>query len=343
MKLIKRLLLVIFLFPNCILGQNEYEIKQRIQESLKEFVFALSYVNDDLEPILPTTIAKEYGSGNYFVFNGREMKFEHFIEDYCYFDLQRHVVNHTLTFPNRIVKRSDNSSDMRWVVSAILKREYATGSKTDIADEDISFTVQWRGMDEPVGLLELRFQSKPRTATKQGSSTGEKTPFTKQREPGKPQGWRHTGETGIHRWGGLYVGELLNGTPHGQGKQTFGSKDSCLSYEGNWENGKMKGLGTMVWRNGDRYEGLFADGELNGQGIFYWPDGDRYEGLWADGEKNGQGTFYFANGDYESGAYVSGKQHGTWIKRNSNGTIIRTQRYDNGVLVRTELYPSKKE
>ena len=172
MKLIKRLLFVIFLFPNCIFGQNEFEIRQKIQESLQGFFDALSYVNDEDEPILPTSIAKEYGSGNYFVFNGREMKFEHFIEDYCHYDLQRNVVSHTLTSFKKIAKKSSDSSDRRWVIRAILKREYATASKTNIADEDISFTVQWRGMYEPVGLLDITFQSRPRTS---GTSTNQRT------------------------------------------------------------------------------------------------------------------------------------------------------------------------
>ena len=172
MKLKSRLIFVFFLFPNCIFGQNEFEIRQSIQESLEAFFSALSYVNEEEETILPTSIAKKYGSGNYFVFNSREMKFEHFIEDYCHYDLQRHVVSHTLTSFKKIAKKSSDSSDKRWVVSAILKREYATASKTDIADEDISFTVQWRGMYEPVGVLELKFQSKPRTSE---TSTNQRT------------------------------------------------------------------------------------------------------------------------------------------------------------------------
>ena len=172
MKLIKRLLLVFFLFPNYMFGQNEFEIRRRIQESLQDFVSALSYVNDEEETVLPTSIAQEYGGGNYFVFNGREMKFEHFIEDYCHYDLQRNVVSHTLTSFKKIAKKSSDSSDKRWDVSATLQREYATPSKTDIADEDISFTVQWRGMYEPVGVLELKFQSKPRTS---GTLTNQRT------------------------------------------------------------------------------------------------------------------------------------------------------------------------
>lgn len=204
MKLIKRLLFVFSLFPNYILGQNEFEIRQRIQESLQDFLFALSYVNDEDEPILPTSIAKEYGSGHYFVFNGREMKLEHFIEDYCYFDLQRQVVNHTLTFPYRIVKRNGNNSDMRWSVSAILKREYAAGSKTDIADEEISFTVQWRGMDEPVGLLELNFPSKPHTPgtiaanpPKDDNQSLSSSPQSRMIDLGLPSGtlWKDTNES----------------------------------------------------------------------------------------------------------------------------------------------------
>ena len=162
MKLLRLLLFVAFLLPCSLFGQNEYEIKQKIRESLQEFFNALSYVNDEEEPILPSTIVAGYGGGNYFRFNGQEMKLQNFIEDYCYFDLKRQIVNHSLSIsPNNITKVSNNPSDQRWAVSGILKRIYAFNIQDTIPDEKISFTILWRGMNEEIGLLEIAFQGIP--------------------------------------------------------------------------------------------------------------------------------------------------------------------------------------
>lgn len=153
-------LLILFSFP--VYGQNEIEIKQKIRSSLESFMSNLSYVNDEEEPILASTIAIEYGGGNYFVFNGREMKLEHFIEDYCHSDLQRQIVNHTLVLTHEgIVKLDDDKADKRWSVNAILKREYASNPILKIGDEKIKLIVSWNDYNEHISILDIAFQSKP--------------------------------------------------------------------------------------------------------------------------------------------------------------------------------------
>ena len=152
------------LFPVTLLGQNEYAIKQGIQESLEKFMDMISYVNDEDEPILPSTIATRFGGGNYFIFNGKEMKLEHFIEDYSHSDLQRQIVNHTLVFTREgIVKVDSDKADKRWSVDATLKREYASNSNIKIGDEKIKFVVSWDDNNEHLSILDIAFQSKPRT------------------------------------------------------------------------------------------------------------------------------------------------------------------------------------
>lgn len=148
------------LFPVVSLGQNEIEMKNKIKSSLNVFMSYLSYVNDEFEPVLPSTIALDFG-GNYFVFNGREVKMTHFVEDYCYSDLQRQNVNHTLVFkPEGIVKLNNNKTDMRWSVDATLKREYASDSDRKIKDADISFIVCLKNDKEYVDILEIAFDCK---------------------------------------------------------------------------------------------------------------------------------------------------------------------------------------
>lgn len=151
------------LFPIQSMGQSEYAIKQRIQESLDGFMNMLSYVNDEEEVITPSMIATRYSGGNYFRFNGKEMKLQNFIEDYCYSDLKRQVVNHRLSIsPNNITKVSNNPSDRRWTVNGVLKRGYATNNRDNISDESIKFIILWRGINEEISLLEIDFYSVPR-------------------------------------------------------------------------------------------------------------------------------------------------------------------------------------
>ena len=159
-KLIRPQIFLFFLFSVPVFGQNEYAIKQKIQESLEEFMNMLSYVNDEEEVITPSMIATRYSGGNYFRFNAKEMKLQNFIEDYCYSDLKRQVVNHSLSIsPNNITKVSNNPSDRRWTVNGILKRGYATNKRDNISDESIKFIILWRGVNEEIGLLELDFHS----------------------------------------------------------------------------------------------------------------------------------------------------------------------------------------
>ena len=62
------------------------------------------------------------------------------------------------------------------------------------------------------------------------------------------------------------------------------------------QTGKRKGLGTKVFRNGDRYEGEWSNDKANGKGRYEHQDGDVYEGFWKDDMAHGQGLYTSANG-----------------------------------------------
>ena len=66
------------------------------------------------------------------------------------------------------------------------------------------------------------------------------------------------GETINYDNGDKYVGNVVNGLPHGQGTYTRSS--------------------------GQKYVGEFKDGKKHGQGIFAFPDGYQYIGEWRDGK-----------------------------------------------------------
>ena len=51
--------------------------------------------------------------------------------------------------------------------------------------------------------------------------------------------------------------------------------------------GKRKGHGIKVFKNGDKYEGEWARDKANGKGKFWHSDGDYYEGFWLDDKAHG--------------------------------------------------------
>eukprot|EP00978_Attheya_sp_CCMP212_P039194 scaffold201592_cov69-Attheya_sp.AAC.2 len=48
--------------------------------------------------------------------------------------------------------------------------------------------------------------------------------------------------------GNVYVGDLLNGEPHGSGRLDYcDNDDDILSYQGEWTDGKHEGMGRKEW------------------------------------------------------------------------------------------------
>jgi len=79
----------------------------------------------------------------------------------------------------------------------------------------------------------------------------------------------------INYEGGIYVGRLKNGLPHGKGILTYAYGDE---YQGQWANGKRNGLGIQMIGNGqggifNRMKGHFKDDE------FISPDFIDYEDI----------------------------------------------------------------
>ena len=87
------LLIVVILFSAFSHAQNEKEIMSRIKDSLNEFMAAISYVNDDEDPVEPLSIANQYRGDNYFMFNEKEMDLLQFIKDYAIYDLGGEVLS----------------------------------------------------------------------------------------------------------------------------------------------------------------------------------------------------------------------------------------------------------
>ncbi len=105
---------------------------------------------------------------------------------------------------------------------------------------------------------------------------------------------------------GVYVGELQNGVPHGQGTFTFLNNSS---YVGTFKNGYFYGHGELTF-NGNKYVGEFKDDLFHGQGILYFASGATLECDWEAGEPHGQGVLTRSDGTEQSGRWVHGNYVG---------------------------------
>ena len=75
-----------------------------------------------------------------------------------------------------------------------------------------------------------------------------------------------------------------------------GIEDEGGEYEGEIENGRPNGKGSLIYRNGTKYIGEFKDGAWNGEGTFFFPDGEKWVGefredapwdiTWLDRDRN---------------------------------------------------------
>ncbi|MDR1552072.1 MAG: protein kinase [Prevotellaceae bacterium] len=103
-----------------------------------------------------------------------------------------------------------------------------------------------------------------------------------------------------------YTGTLKDGIPHGLlGRAVFDDKDQYErnSYNGEWENGKRSGQGTLRYKNRNRYEGDFVDNTFNGCGVLTYASGANYKGQFANGKRNGLGIYKYSSGEIERGEW----------------------------------------
>ena len=75
--------------------------------------------------------------------------------------------------------------------------------------------------------------------------------------------------------GRVYLGEVLEGRPHGEGRMVW---PSDAVHTSTWGDGARHGAGTFREREGAAYVGEFRDGARAGKGRFTWPDGRSYDG-----------------------------------------------------------------
>ena len=100
----------------------------------------------------------------------------------------------------------------------------------------------------------------------------------------------------------VYIGELKDGKPHGQGISTW---ENGVQYVGEWKDGKRHGQGRVTWKNGVKYVGEWKDGGKNTDDIITYD----FEVIWIGEFRNDQPwnvTSYDKDGNIV-GKYVNGE------------------------------------
>ncbi|XP_054638404.1 alsin isoform X2 [Dunckerocampus dactyliophorus] len=176
---------------------------------------------------------------------------------------------------------------------------------------------------------------------------------------GKPHG------RGVLKWpdGRIYTGSFKNGLEDGFGEfvapnKTLNKKDH---YQGHWKDGKMHGVGTYRYANGEIYDGSFQDGLRHGHGMLrsgklntsspsvfigQWAHdkktgygvfdnitkGEKYIGMWQDNQRQGTGIVVTQFGLYYEGSFKDNKMMGTGILLSEDDTTYEGEFSDDWTL-----------
>jgi len=113
-----------------------------------------------------------------------------------------------------------------------------------------------------------------------------------------------------------YKGSFKNNEHHGFGTFINYLKNNKFKYVGNWKNNKMHGNGKSIdYEQGRTYEGDFKNNTMAGLGIMVDSNGDSFEGKFKDGYKHGLGIYIFKSPKYKSKVSVIAKyKKGEFIK-----------------------------
>ena len=114
----------------------------------------------------------------------------------------------------------------------------------------------------------------------------------------------------------IYEGEYKNDQKNGNGKLYFKLLND--TYEGNFIDNNINGIGIYKWNSGEIYNGNFLNGKMNGKGKYTWPDGGFYEGDYINNIKEGNGKFKWANGKIYEGPFKNGNPNGNGILMANN-------------------------
>lgn len=117
-----------------------------------------------------------------------------------------------------------------------------------------------------------------------------------------------------------WQGPCNNGFADGMGSlQWFAGGRPSGRYDGEYQAGKMQGLGTYAMPNGSRHTGHYHHNKRNSQGTYVWEDGTRYEGQFSENMMQGEGQTIWADGSLHIGEYKHDKKNGFGVMRLAKG------------------------
>lgn len=105
---------------------------------------------------------------------------------------------------------------------------------------------------------------------------------------------------------GHYSGDINeNGLPHGYGVFSVESSTwKTWTYDGEWVDGHLEGVGTTVWANGQSYSGEYIQDEETGNGTLILDSGEKYEGTFDSLSIIGNGSLIYTDGTVFSGNFT---------------------------------------
>lgn len=129
---------------------------------------------------------------------------------------------------------------------------------------------------------------------------------------------REPGYEEIEVDGGVYKGIVIDGVREGKGTMIWNGGET--TYEGDWVEDKMNGIGVYSDKGGV-YEGDFTDGIKVGEGTWERAEGAEgsdfdlksYSGNWEEGRCDGDGCTTFIDGYVYEGSFSKGLPHGRGI------------------------------
>lgn len=203
----------------------------------------------------------------------------------------------TLTFVKSKYRQRAGESSFDYE-ERMIKQRHHINTVINRAKEVLSDQFERKEYDRWKGMQRSNASStKPSSYSSSGTSSKE-----------EPQ------EKTIFPEGEEFMGDLVDGVPHGFGSMTW---PNGSEYFGEWVQGLQHGQGTMLYEDG-QYEGSWEYGVYHGQGKYVWSNGDVYEGDFRNGDLTGQGNFSGSLERYE-GDFLRGEQHGSGKKNWSDG------------------------
>ena len=135
----------------------------------------------------------------------------------------------------------------------------------------------------------------------------------------------------------VYEGEFEEERRSGLGTLYYPSGKT--KYVGEWKEDKPHGVGVLFYESGAKfYEGTWNKGKASGQGVLYFESGDKeYEGQFEMSQKSGEGKSYYKNGVLEyKGEWKEDLKNGGGSLYNDDGTLEYVGEFKNGNIYKDE-------